>query len=221
MSNYTLYGLGKKIFDQGYQMKLTVTEKDTLISTQKEIEVTSAQPAGGYDLNGILWTATSPMEDYIKSAIQHKSALTGDDELDAELIKAPQLVNISINQMVEMWDMMAVLRFVNANDVVDVFETLDEYLVKVEDASWRSPNYRKPPAEDMRKMKGLLDAIRDRADTIMVASDSHAGWESILEWFAPTVFNSPDEMAITPVPQKKSLSDVAHVDKDNPFSFLL
>jgi len=221
MSDYTLYGLAKKIFDTPFQMKLTATEKDTLIESQKEIEVINAQPVGGYDINGVLWNVSSPMEAYIKSAMQHKTALTGDDEYDKVLMGIPQAVNLSINQMVELWDTMATLRFVSASDVVDVFETIDLYLEKIEDASWLSPNYRKPPEEDMRKLRALLEAIRDRADTIMVASEDHTGWNSLMDWFAPTAFIPGEAKVTSTVPQKRSLRDVAHVNKDDPFAFLL
>lgn len=73
--------------------------------------------------------------------------------------------HLSINQMTEIMLEMGTFTILRREDIVDVFNTIVDYLMTLDEMKITSPNYVPPPEEDIAILTELMNALRPGANS--------------------------------------------------------
>lgn len=204
--------LAAYIFDVRFPVRITATQALLIQPDAPTIGIETPGDMNGYDMNGTHYEIESPNHDLYVQMLGGIPRQTGDEWADDISANHKFIGSLTIDDMVELWTATNKVEFVNTKDIVTIYNTLFDYVQRIGERKWYSPNYRPPPEEDMVKMNALLSAMQDKAEGISLFEAGDDDWSQLMSMFSSTA---------TRVDSRQRSAVAAVVEKhDNPFSFL-
>lgn len=160
------------IFELRVGCYLTHAEKNIVAKEVIIIDDCHTPENGFVDRYGGTWESYSPNEDAIRKSFLHAPSETGDVVSDNEEMETAHPREITVDDMVEIYDGVGIIRFISVPDILKVYKILNEYLVEIDCVSGMRPSakfcatYVMPPEEDMVKMQQFRDALHGLADAL-------------------------------------------------------
>lgn len=219
-----VYRLGHKLFNEKYECRANEKELALFRVEEEDVRIISQFDFNGAFSDGSIITSTSPSESMIIDRLFGSPKMTGDEETDAKMLNEIMPVTLTMNEMIEMWEAFRVLRLRNFSDLVTIYNTVTDYVAAVDEYALFSPNYRKPPEEDMIKMRSFLSAISTQHVGIDYDTSGEDDWSVMMKLFNPVGYGdilSPPVME-TPKPTPRPLNKPTRksTSTGDPFDFL-
>lgn len=161
-------------------------ERSALVNEQM-IQGVQLDPSGGMFVDDVNEDHDALLESVMRGD-PHKLALSEFDDLSIDL-EAPY--RLTVNGIVELFNMERSVTLVNPRDCFDIYNLLNGYIESLEKDSFMSMNSVDIPQEDLEKMTALRDSLLPLIYIYENEDDSKKELDPFLAYFADTGYKPP------------------------------
>ena len=159
-----------KVFEERFSVLLSEIEYEHIRPKQTEPEdPNDVFLNGGYDpLSGATIYVERSGRDHINDILCGRPRSTGDEISDYMSLNAKIERSVTSSDIVELYDTFGKIEFAYVNDVVLVFNLLNDWITQIKRSLITSIGYQGLSDEDSLKLQTFVDAITTRANNINI-----------------------------------------------------
>lgn len=168
----------------------TESEEARTVPNEQMIHGIRLDPSGGVFVDNVDEEHDALLESIIRGD-PHKLALSEFDDLSIDL-EAPY--KLTVNSIVELFNMERSVTLVNPRDCFDIYNLLNGYIESLEKDSFMSMNSVDIPQEDLEKMTALRDSLLPLIYIYENEDNDERELDPFLAYFTNTGYKAPVEM---------------------------